>query len=350
MSIVLRKVNHFYGEQQALKDVSIEVEENQIVALLGPSGCGKTTLLRLVAGLERLQSGELYLQDKLVAAPAQAIHLAPEQRAIGMMFQDYALFPHMSVKTNIEYGLRKQQDLPKRRQWIEESLNNMGMQGLLGRFPHTLSGGQQQRVALLRALAPEPNTMLLDEPFSALDEHLRQQVREETLDVLKKTKTPAVMVTHDPLEAMFIADRIVVMEQGEIVQNASPQEIYNQPANAFVAALFGPSNRFVAPVEQGAVSTALGAFSANQINDGELAEVIVRAKDVVVHQLENSQQIEASIISVHSMGNETHFRLQLAELPEQVIHARMRDHWQASPGTKVWLSVNGDAAFVFPKV
>ncbi|BEU04691.1 iron ABC transporter ATP-binding protein [Agarivorans sp. OAG1] len=349
MSIVLRKVNHFYGEQQALKDVSIEVSENQIVALLGPSGCGKTTLLRLIAGLERLQSGELYLQDKLVAAPKQAIHLAPEQRAIGMMFQDYALFPHMSVRKNIEYGLRKQQDLAKRRNWIEESLDNMGMQGLLERFPHTLSGGQQQRVALLRALAPEPSTLLLDEPFSALDEHLRQQVREETLDVLKKTNTPAVMVTHDPLEAMFIADKIVVMEKGEIVQNASPQEIYNNPKNAFVAALFGPSNRFEVEVEGHKVNTPLGAFAAADIEDQQMAEIIVRAKDIVVHQLENKDQIEATVISVHAMGNETHFRLQLSGMPERVIHARMRDHWQASAGTKVWLSVDGDAAFVFPK-
>ncbi|UPW17912.1 ABC transporter ATP-binding protein [Agarivorans sp. TSD2052] len=349
MSIVLRQVNHFYGEQQALKDINIEVEENQIVALLGPSGCGKTTLLRLIAGLERLQSGELYLQEALVASPATGTHLPPEQRAIGMMFQDYALFPHMSVRANIEYGLRKQQNIAQRRQWIEDSIDSMGMQGLLERYPHTLSGGQQQRVALLRALAPEPNTMLLDEPFSALDEHLRQQVREETLDILKKSNTPAVMVTHDPLEAMFIADRIVVMEQGRIVQNACPQDIYLHPENAFVAALFGPSNRFVAKVKAGSVMTPLGEITVKHIADDHPVEVIIRAKDVVVHQLENSELVEATVISVHAMGNETHFRLQLATMPERVVHARMRDHWQAMSGTKVWLSVEKDAAFIFPK-
>jgi len=349
MSIVLRQVNHFYGKQQALRDINFEVESNQIVALLGPSGCGKTTLLRLIAGLERLQSGELYLQQQLVAAPEQAIHMAPEQRSIGMMFQDYALFPHMSVRKNIEYGLRKQQNIPQRKQWIEDSLTSMGMQGLLERFPHTLSGGQQQRVALIRALAPEPSTLLLDEPFSALDEHLRQQVREETLDVLKKSNTPAVMVTHDPLEAMFIADRIVVMEQGRIVQNDSPQEIYQRPTNAFVAALFGPSNRFESCVKQGRVDTPLGCFLTEQIAEAQAVDVIVRAKDIVVHQLENSQYVEAQVISVHAMGDETHFRLQLPTMPERVIHARMRDHWQASAGTKVWLSVAAEAAYIFAK-
>ncbi|WP_432456074.1 MULTISPECIES: ABC transporter ATP-binding protein [unclassified Agarivorans] len=349
MSIELRQVNHYYGKQQALKDVSLTVDSHQIVALLGPSGCGKTTLLRLIAGLERLQSGELYLQQKLVAAPAKGIHLPPEQRAIGMMFQDYALFPHMTVRANIEYGFATRQDLPQRRQWVQDSLANMGMNGLLERFPHTLSGGQQQRVALLRALAPEPSTLLLDEPFSALDEHLRQQVREETLDILKKSDTPALMVTHDPFEAMFIADRIVVMEQGKIIQDDTPQQLYNQPKNAFVAALFGPSNRFSSKVRQGKVVTALGSFAAEQFADEQAVEVIVRAKDVMVHQLENSEMIEATIISVHPMGNETHFRLRLAALPEQVLHARMRDHWQAEPGVKVWLSVEHLAAFVFPK-
>ncbi|WP_035476748.1 ABC transporter ATP-binding protein [Aliagarivorans taiwanensis] len=346
MSISLNNISHSYGQQKALIDVDLQLQAGEIVALLGPSGCGKTTLLRLIAGLEPLQQGDISIAGLAMAVASEGLQTPPEKRGIGMMFQDYALFPHMTVGKNLEYGLAKHHDVDERRAWLQQAMDKMGLKDMWDRYPHTLSGGQQQRVALLRALAPKPCIMLLDEPFSALDEHLRQQVREDTLDLLKSIGASAVMVTHDPLEALFMADKVVVMDHGHIVQQGAPHEIYASPASAFVAALFGPSNQFeLQVVEQGLV-TPFGNIKPHQLADGTNCKVIVRAKDVRLHQLEAPGLVAAEVISVHPMGNETHFRLRLPGA-QQVFQARVRDHWQAQAGATVWVEVPNDAVFVF---
>ena len=235
--LVMDRIHHAFGANEVLKDVSIVAEAGKLTCLLGPSGCGKTTLLRLAAGLETVQNGQIHLNDKLVGNGKEKLSLPPEKRDIGLMFQDYALFPHLSVFDNIAFGLKTV--TAERRQWITEGLERMGLAEHRNSFPHMLSGGQQQRVALLRALAPEPQILLLDEPFSGLDVTRRAQVREDTLNFLKECGVAVLMVTHDPEEAMFMADHIVVMKDGIIEQQGSPMEIYLKPTNVFVTTFIG---------------------------------------------------------------------------------------------------------------
>ena len=211
MGLSLERVSHAYGEYEVFSDVSFSVADGEIVCLLGPSGCGKTTLLRLAAGLEKLQTGRVTLSDGVAAD--RETHVPPELREVGLMFQDFALFPHLSVSDNVAFGLNTLPDVEKRQRVIN-ILMQVNMFEKRADYPHQLSGGQQQRVALARALAPNPAVMLLDEPFSGLDQNLRISLREETLGILKTSNVATLLVTHDPEEAMFMADRILVMGPG----------------------------------------------------------------------------------------------------------------------------------------
>lgn len=271
----LSGISHAFGKNRVLDDVSVDVAPGELVCLLGPSGCGKTTLLRIAAGLEPLQTGRVTIDGVAIAEGGKAGALPPERRGIGLMFQDYALFPHRNVRDNIAFGINKKKG-GRRADWIDGALAQMGLTDHADAYPHTLSGGQQQRVALIRALAPGPNILLLDEPFSGLDVGRRAQIRADTLDFIKKTGVAALMVTHDPEEAMFMADRIFVMNEGRVVQSGSPVDLYFQPVNAFVAELFGPVNRFAGKVHDGAVETFLGRFNAGVLTEGSAAEVMIR--------------------------------------------------------------------------
>ena len=272
-------VSHRYGAVLALDAVNLAIPRGETVCLLGPSGCGKSTLLRLAAGLEVLQAGHIAVGGHVVAAGgAHRRQLPPEARGVGLMFQDYALFPHLTVMENVRYGLpggRAQGEDRARR-----ALAELGMTDLVGRYPHELSGGQQQRVALLRALAPRPRVMLLDEPFSTLDEHLRHEVRMETMKLLAASEAVAVIVTHDAEEALLLADRIVVMRAGRIVQDGSPDEVYARPVDLFTARLFGPVNRFEGIVRGGRVATPLGRLAAPGFKEASRVEAAVRVDGI----------------------------------------------------------------------
>jgi len=225
-------VSHAFGPLKAVDGMTLEVERGELVCLLGPSGCGKTTALRVAAGLEHLQQGRVRVNGRTVAEPGR--ELAPEARGVGLVFQDFALFPHLSVRDNVAFGLRGL-DAAERRRRVDRVLAQVDMVEQSGSWPHTLSGGQQQRIALARALAPRPRVMLLDEPFSGLDSSLRNLIRDQTLHVLKESGAATLMVTHDPEEAMFMADRIALMRGGRLVQVGRPTELYFSPADAFVA-------------------------------------------------------------------------------------------------------------------
>jgi iron(III) transport system ATP-binding protein len=271
----MRAISHAFGSHKVLSGVSLSVAPGELICLLGPSGCGKTTLLRLAAGLEHLQTGQVEIAGRVVADGSRSGQLPPEQRSVGLMFQDYALFPHLNVHDNVAFGL----DLAKgghRSAWIKDALGAMGLTAYANAYPHTLSGGQQQRVALIRALAPAPQILLLDEPFSGLDVTRRAQIRSETLDLVKQAGVATMMVTHDPEEAMFMADRILVMNAGRIVQDGTPVDLYFQPSDAFVAELFGPVNRFTGTVRQGRVKTPLGHFDVQGLSDDSAVEVMIR--------------------------------------------------------------------------
>ncbi|MEE8454603.1 MAG: ABC transporter ATP-binding protein, partial [Limibaculum sp.] len=267
-------VSHAFGDNRVLDNTSLMIPAGEVVCLLGPSGSGKTTLLRLAAGLERLQQGKILIDDVVVADEGR--HVPPEHRGIGLMFQDYALFPHLSVIDNVTFGLLDQSKDKARRRAME-MLDQVGMTSRAENHPHMLSGGQQQRVALARALAPEPKVLLLDEPFSGLDTNMRGQIREETLTVLKGSGVATVMVTHDPEEAMFMADRIKILgETGRILQSGRPHDIYYHPQHEFVAKLFGLMNRFESVVEDGCVEIPIGKISAKGLGKGRKVEVLVR--------------------------------------------------------------------------
>ena len=302
MGLRIDDVSHSYGTLPVVRSVSLQVPRGEVACLLGPSGCGKTTLLRLAAGLESLVHGRIAIGDKAVADGALGLSLPPEGRRVGLMFQDYALFPHLTVAGNVAFGLPRDAG---RRRGVTAALQRMGLAPLAENYPHTLSGGQAQRCALLRALAPEPRVLLLDEPFSGLDVGRRAQVREQTLALLRETGVATLIVTHDPEEAMFMADRLWVMNEGAIVQSGAPAEIYLHPNNPFVAALFGPLNRLNGTVHNGHVATPLGPVDAGGLPEASAARVLVRPEGVRVAIAQDGQ---ARVVSARLLGRCSHLR------------------------------------------
>jgi iron(III) transport system ATP-binding protein len=271
-----------FGDVEVLKRVSIDVAQGEIVALLGPSGCGKTTLLRSIAGLEHLDSGTIEIGGTAVSAPG--VHVRPEQRRIGMVFQDWALFPHLTVGDNVGYGLSREE---RRGDRVERSLELVGLSGLADRLPGTLSGGQQQRVALARALAPQPTALLLDEPFSNLDTSLRVQVRSEVHRLLTDLGVTTVFVTHDQEEAFVLGDRVAVMHEGRICQLERPDVIYTNPASPWVARFVGEANLIRAEAAGARASSAIGPIDLQETRSGAV-DVLVRPEQLVLGRLDDS--------------------------------------------------------------
>jgi iron(III) transport system ATP-binding protein len=265
-----------FGDVQAVVDLHFTVAEGEILAVLGPSGCGKTTLLRVIAGFEAPDAGELYIDGRFAADAVRCV--APERRRVGMVFQSYALFPHLTVEQNIAYGLHKGELRPAR---VREVLELVGLPGFEVRFPHELSGGQQQRVALARALAPRPKVLLLDEPFSNLDAGLRTQVRDEIRDILKPAGITTIFVTHDQEEALFMGDQVGIMNAGRLEQIGTPEDIFHTPATRFVAEFLGLPNFLPARVVTDGLATELGVqCQPVPLPAGTAVDVLVRPDDL----------------------------------------------------------------------
>jgi iron(III) transport system ATP-binding protein len=271
--LTFEDVSLSFGPIQAVRGVSFDLKPGEIVCLLGPSGCGKTTLLRIAAGIERPESGRVLIDELEMAGPQRFV--PPEKRNIGLMFQDFALFPHMSIIANVAFGLRGL----RRADALEEArhaLKRVGLEDYECDYPHRLSGGEQQRVALARAIVPRPQVMLMDEPFSGLDQRLRDSVRAETLALLKETRATAMLVTHDPVEALGLADRILLMRRGRLIQAGTPAEIYRRPADAEAARFFCDMNELTGRVRRGHVETPVGTFPAKGGAEGEAVLVMMR--------------------------------------------------------------------------
>lgn len=276
----------------AVNDISFALQNGEILALVGPSGCGKTTTLRLIAGLESQDSGIIYLNDCIVAN--EQLFIPPENRGVGMVFQEHALFPHLTVYENVAFGLRGQ---PKAKihARVTEMLKLVEMETLAGRYPHALSGGERQRVALVRALAPSPVLVLMDEPFSSLDADLRTEVREQVRSILKSMHATVIFVTHDQEEALFMGDRLAVFQNGQLEQIGRPEEIFHAPQTRFVAEFMGESDFLAGEVAEEGVHTSLGFFLQSvDLPVGTQIEIALRADDVdfALDQFGNAQIAE----------------------------------------------------------
>ena len=305
-----------FGEVQAVDNLDLEVVEGQILVLLGPSGCGKTTTLRLIAGFEQPEAGAVSVGGTLVAGPD--VWVAPERRKVGMVFQDGALFPHLSVEQNVAYGLRQRDG---RRGRVADVLRLVGMDNLSTRMPHELSGGQQQRLALARALAPGPDVLLLDEPFSNLDPRLRDQVRGDVLDILHTSRATAIFVTHDQEEALLLGDLVGVMQYGKLVQLGPPEEVFHRPASRFVAEFIGVADFVTGQVDGLGLVTEIGVLNTeDRLPHGVSAEVMLRPSDVTITQSDNGT---GEVVDRVFKG--THYLYSIA-LPSGAVLHSLRDH------------------------
>ena len=334
---------HAFGSRRVLEDVAFQLSPGEVHCLVGPSGCGKTTILRLIAGLEPVQGGRILVNGTILAEPGYGV--PPENRRIGLMFQDFALFPHLRIVDNVSFGL-KTMDAAARLHRAHELLAQLELAGHTQAYPHMLSGGEQQRVALARALAPRPQLMLLDEPFSSLDATLREQVRDETIALLRAEGTPVLMVTHDAEEAVRVADRIHVMQEGRILQSGTPAALYSRPANPFVAGFFGPPNRFKGWVLAGEVSTPLGPMSANEHADGTAVDVLIRPEALHPTKTTADDRPSFEVHRIRDLGTNRVLELKLPDGP--LLTVRMTSYADFEAGDTVTVDVDPAQVHIYP--
>jgi iron(III) transport system ATP-binding protein len=337
----LENVSLHYGTVKALDQVSFDVASGSILCLLGSSGSGKSSALRVIAGLERPTSGRITIQDSVVAGDGQ--HVEPERRHVGMVFQDFALFPHLTIKANVGFGIRHA-DRGQAETTVMALLRDVGLADRADRYPHMLSGGERQRVALARALAPKPSILLMDEPFSSLDPRLRDQVREQTVDLLRRTGTTTVLVTHDPVEAMRVADRIGALSQGRLVQFGTAADIYQRPCSPQMACVFGHVNSVEGAVENGAVLTPLGAFPVAAEAPSGPAIVCVRPQHLRLET--GGPGVRAIVTGVTCVGDVTEVQLRVNDLR---LVARVPDRAAFEVGDDPRVCVDPSRLFVFPQ-
>jgi iron(III) transport system ATP-binding protein len=349
----LQGISHSFGAKKAVDDFSLSVEPGRLVCLLGPSGCGKTTLLRIAAGLEPLQKGSVALDGCAVAEPGYAV--PPEARGVGLVFQDYALFPHLDATGNVAFGLANW-PAKERAARVDETLAQVGMQDYAHAWPHELSGGQQQRVALARALAPRPRVVLMDEPFSGLDARLRETIRDDTLHVLKKSGAATLMVTHDPEEAMFMADTIVVMREGRIEQAGPPDAVYARPASSFVAHFFGQVNEVDAHVAGGFAATPFGRVAAPGHAEGHAVKVLIRPEGLRLTEIPETgaePACPAKVLASRLLGRSSWVHLCLGQGADEGhaehvhFHARVPGRYLPPEGEVLAVDLDPAQAFVF---
>jgi iron(III) transport system ATP-binding protein len=326
----LTGLHKHYGSVRAVDGVDLEVEPGSICALLGPSGCGKTTTLRLIAGLEQPRAGEIAIGERVLCGPGRFV--PPERRRIGMVFQDYALFPHLDVAGNVGYGLGRRPDRAR----VAEVLELVGLSGESDRPVHELSGGQQQRVALARALAPTPELILLDEPFSNLDAGLRDRLRQEVRAILKRAGVTTLFVTHDQAEALSIAETVAVMRDGTVEQVGTPEEIYSRPATRWVAGFLGEVEVLPGDADGGRVECELGSFTVDPEVDGAV-DVLVRPESIVVGLNGPEGAAKAQVVARRFFGHDQLVELRLES--GRIIRSRRLGFppWHEGDNVRAWV-------------
>lgn len=340
-ALAVDRVCQKYGHVTAVDEVSFSLSHGEILALVGHSGSGKSTLLRLAAGLERPQSGRVLIDGREVTGANGFV--PPERRGVGLIFQDYALFPHMTALENVKFGLGK---LPRAEavRIAKSSLDSVGLGALANQYPHTLSGGEQQRVALARALAPTPSVLLMDEPFSNLDRRTRDLVRDETITVLRRNRKTAILVTHDPEEAMRLGDRIVLLRSGRVVQAGLAKDLYSNPASLFVARFFSEFDEIEGVVRGGVADCALGKFPADGLADGARATICIRPN--AIRFAKPGTGLEAQILSRRFLGETDLIHVGVEGL-SHALHARIPADFLGGEGDIVGLDLSRDDIMVF---
>lgn len=336
-ALALSGVTKRYGTTAAVYDLDLFVGQGEVCALVGPSGCGKTTTLRLIAGFDAPDSGTVQIGDRLVVG--ERAFVAPEARHVGMVFQEYALFPHMTVAKNVAYGLkRKERDGVR----VGEMLSLVGLSDCAERRPSELSGGQQQRVALARALAPCPDLLLLDEPFSNLDAALRNRVRQEVRKILKETGVTTLLVTHDQEEALSLADRVAVMNEGSVVQVGTPEEVYGTPKGAWVASFLGDANVLSGTAASDGLECEFGTVPIAAGFTGP-ADVLIRPESIALGALgaspSDSANVPGTVIDREFYG---HDQIVTVKLPSgQAVKSRRLGFPAWHPGDRVHVWLDG---------
>ncbi|MDR5651852.1 ABC transporter ATP-binding protein [Ruixingdingia sedimenti] len=343
-----------FGARAVVADLSLAIAAGQVTCLLGPSGCGKSTTLRIIAGVDRPDAGTIRIDGRVVCDDRVAV--PPERRSVGLMFQDFALFPHLTVAGNVGFGLAGM-DRQTAAARVGELLERVNLPGFAAKYPHELSGGEQQRVALARALAPRPRVMLMDEPFSGLDNRLRDGIRDSTLDLLKETGTAVLLVTHEPDEAMRMADEIALMRDGRIVQQGAPYNIYNAPADRAAAAFFSDIN-VIRGISRGALTeTPFGVFLTPGHADGAAVEIVIRPQHLKIEldrngrgpspDTRNGAAARGIVTRARFLGRESLVEFRL-EADGTRLTAAVPGVFLPRAGAALWLMIRRDRCFVFP--
>ena len=356
-SLELINITKKFDSQNVVENLNLSILPGKVTCLLGPSGCGKSTTLRIAAGLEAQNSGIVKINGNLISNP-KICHLPPEKRNIGFMFQDFALFPHLTVKKNIEFGIKRNKYKSFDNFSADQLLQKIGLDGFQKKYPHTLSGGEQQRVALARAISSIPIVMLMDEPFSGLDKRLRDEIRDETIEILRNEGVAVLIVTHEPEEAMSMADNIALMRNGKIIQQGAPYNIYNKPIDKNVASFFSDINILHSKVKDGRTETPFGPFITPGFKEGSNVEIIIRPQHLKLDFDRNGKGPSPTIQDgVPARGKVSFSRFIGKESIIELIMERDGSKLKASiPGvflpdveTPLWLSMRRDRCFVFLK-
>ena len=353
--LVLSEITRRYDKKNAVNNLSLTLSSGHVTCLLGPSGCGKSTTLRIAAGVEKQDKGEVRIAGKLIS-DGKKLHMAPESRSVGLMFQDFALFPHLTILENVMFGIQSKESKAAVRNRGMDLLERVNLSISFDKYPHMLSGGEQQRVALVRAIAPNPKVLLMDEPFSGLDNRLRDDIRDQTLSLLKEEKTAVLLVTHEPGEAMRMADTIALMHNGSILQEGAPYNIYNKPADAIVASFFSDVNIIRGVVNHSRIDTSFGWFITTGIEDGTSVQILIRPQHLKIDfdrngkgpnpTSEDGVPARGLVHRARFMGNESLVELRM-DSDSSFLKATIPGVFLPAKGTSLWLSMRRDRCFVF---